>query len=746
MPTPVKRVPDHQILTGVLERIIFFNEENHFCIGEFRRNESSEIVTIKGILGGVQCGETLEITGHWVNHPLHGEQFKILSYSSTLPSSVYGIRKYLGSGLVPGIGKVYANKIVDHFGEGTLKIISEESTRLREVPGIGAHRANAIKQAWRSQQAVREVVMFLQTYGVSVSHCLRLVKKYGTATRQIIQLNPYTIAREIEGIGFKTADRIAINLGMANDSPQRIDAGILYALHTLEDKGHSGYPFNTFNSFAAELLGAQPETIAPRVQHLIEIEALTLTPGGKLLQFPASRDAESTIAHAAARLLVEPSRRPKIRIEAAIDWAQSKAGFRFGFEQMDAIRIALTEKISIITGGPGTGKTTILRAILQILRAKGVKVLMASPTGRAAQRMAEATGGSAQTIHRLLKFDPATGKFTVQERSPLSVDTLIVDEASMLDCRLAAALFRAIPAAAHLVLVGDVNQLPSVGAGNVLRDLISSRRIAVTRLETIFRQEEQSEIVEVAHQILHGNAYPPYPRDVLARDGAHWDLQFLRATSPEQCLHLIKTICRDYIPRMFPSDPVRDLQVVAPIHKGIVGITNLNRELQATLNPVASTRDPNLGRSRFRVGDKVIQTRNNYEKGIFNGDLGIILRVDRETGLLTADFDGEPIEFDRLDIADLQLAYAISVHKSQGSEFPTVILPLLKQHYVMLQRNLLYTAISRGKKRVLIVGDPAAYAIAVRNKESITRHTDLDRRIQTLLPLKHAPPNRSQAL
>lgn len=736
MPASAKKDSTHQNLTGVLERIIFSNDENHFCIGEFRQSESNETVTIKGILGGVQCGETLELTGHWVNHPIHGEQFKILSYSSTLPSSVYGIRKYLGSGLVSGIGKVYAHKIVDHFGEDTLKIISEDSSRLREVPGIGAQRAHSIKQAWRSQQAVREVVMFLQTYGVSVSHCLRLVKKYGTATRRIIQLNPYTIAREIEGIGFKTADRIAINLGIANDSPQRIDAGMLYALHTLEDKGHSGYPINQFNSFAAGLLGAQPETIATRLQHLIETEALALTPGSDLVQFPVTQDAESTIAHVVARLITQPSHNPEIRIEAAIDWAQSKAGFRFGSEQMKAIRIVLTEKISIITGGPGTGKTTILRAILQILRAKGVKVLMASPTGRAAQRMAEATGGSAQTIHRLLKFDPATGRFTFNERSLLSVDTLIVDEASMLDCRLAAALFCAIPSPAHLLLVGDVNQLPSIGAGNVLRDLISSGRIAVTRLEKIFRQEEQSEIVDVAHQILHGNTSPPYPRNSLARDGVPWDLQFLRATSPEQCLHLIKTICRDYLPKVSNFDPVRDLQVVAPIHKGIAGISNLNRELQATLNPATGTSELNLGRSRFRVGDKVLQTRNNYEKGIFNGDLGIIVQIDSETGSLTTDFDGELIEFNRLEISDLQLAYAISVHKSQGSEFPTVILPLLKQHYMMLQRNLLYTAISRGKKKVLIVGDPSAYAIAVRNKGSIARHTGLERLIQALLPPK----------
>lgn len=736
MPVSVKKDPNHQILTGVLERIIFFNDENHFCIGEFRQSESNETVTIKGILGGVQCGETLELTGHWENHPLHGEQFKILSYSSTLPSSVYGIRKYLGSGLVSGIGKVYAHKIVDHFGKDTLKIISEESSRLREVPGIGTQRAHSIKQAWRSQQAVREVVMFLQTYGVSVSNCLRLVKKYGAATRRIIQLNPYTIAREIEGIGFKTADRIAINLGMANDSPQRIDAGILYALQTLEDKGHSGYPINQFNNFSAELLGAQPETVATRLQHLIETKALAPTPDGDLVQLPVTQDAESIIAHVVARLIKQPSHNPEIRIEAAIDWAQSKAGFRFGSEQMKAIRIVLTEKISIITGGPGTGKTTILRAILQILRAKGVKVLMTSPTGRAAQRMAEATGGSAQIIHRLLKFDPATGRFTVNERSLLSVDTLIVDEASMLDCRLAAALFCAIPSSAHLLLVGDVNQLPSIGAGNVLRDLISSGRIAVTRLERIFRQEEQSEIVEVAHQILHGNTSPPYPRSSFARDSISWDLQFLRATSPEQCLHLIKTICCDYLPKVSNFDPVRDLQVVAPIHKGIAGISNLNQELQATLNPATGTNELNLGRSRFRVGDKVLQTRNNYEKGIFNGDLGIIVQIDRESGSLTTDFDGELIEFNRLEISDLQLAYAISVHKSQGSEFPTVILPLLKQHYMMLQRNLLYTAISRGKKKVLIVGDPSAYAIAVRNKESIARHTGLKRLIQILTPPK----------
>ena len=397
-------------------------------------------------------------------------------------------------------------------------------------------------------------------------------------------------------------------------------------MHTLEDKGHSGYPINEFISFAAELLGAQPETVDPRLQHLIETEALALTPGGDLVQFPTTRDAESTIAHAVARILAQPSRHPKIRIEVAIDWAQSKAGFRFGSEQMKAIRIALTEKISIITGGPGTGKTTILRAILQDPARKEGK----GPHGIAHWTRRPAHGRS----HRWIgpnpsidssNFDPAAGKFTIHERSPLSVDTLIVDEASMLDCRLAAAFSCAIPSAAHLILVGDVNQLPSVGAGNVLRDLISSGRIAVTRLERIFRQEEQSEIVEVAHQILHGNASPPFPKDGLARDSAPpWDLHFLRATSPEQCLDLINKICRDYIPEIFNSDPVRDVQVVAPIHKGIAGITNLNRELQATLNPVGGARELNLGRSRFRVGDKVLQTRNNYDKGIFNGDLGII--------------------------------------------------------------------------------------------------------------------------
>ena len=723
-------------LSGVLERIIFLNEENQYCVGEIRESGERDSIVISGVLPGVQCGETLELEGDWVIHPRHGDQFKIRAYTSKLPSSVYGIRKYLGSGLVPGIGKVYANKIVDHFGTETLRVISEESVRLRDVPGIGAHRAKAIKEAWESQRSVRDVMMFLQTYGVSVAQCLRLVKKYGSAAKLIIQRQPYTIAREIDGIGFKTADRIAINIGFANDSPQRIEAGILYALQTLEDNGHTGYPLPEFQSFASELMEADSNLIAKHLDILINAGSIRIPSGGDILQLPATEEAERKVAHSVSQILSHASRQPPIKIEAAIEWAQKRAGFGFGPDQVNAIRSALTEKISIITGGPGTGKTTILRAVLEILRAKRVKVLMASPTGRAAQRMTEATGGFAQTIHRLLKYDPFQGQFTVNEDSPLKVDTLIVDEASMLDNRLASVLLRAIPAAAHLILVGDVDQLPSVGAGNVLRDLISSVRVKVTRLEKIFRQEEQSSIVRVAHEILHGNPSPPYPKNSLTGEDAKYDFQFLKTTSPEQCLDLIKSICRDFIPAYTDFNPVRDVEILAPIHKGIAGITNLNRELQATLN--TSKRGLSVGSSSYRVGDKIIQTRNNYEKNIFNGDLGIVSSINPESSSLAAEFDGEIIEFDRLDIADLKLAYAISVHKSQGSEFPVVVLPLLKQHYMMLQRNLLYTAISRGKKKVFIVGDPTAYAMAVRNKKSVARHTDLKRKIQALLP-----PDRS---
>jgi exodeoxyribonuclease V alpha subunit len=726
VPTPTEATS----LTGVVERIIFLNEENHYTIAEFRpeaqeAGSKPEPVTIVGALPGVECGETLHLTGEWTRHAQHGAQFKVAGFKSELPASVYGIRKYLGSGLVPGIGKVYANKIVDAFGTETFRILSEESARLRDVPGIGKKRATAIKEAWDGKRAERELYIFLQTYGVSPSQCVKLVRQYGAQAKTVLTAEPYRVAREIEGIGFRTADRIAINLGFANDAPPRVDAGILFALETLQEEGHTAYPAEALRDLASEMLGTAADLVKARIAALVEARQLTghEDPKGLLVQLPPNDRAESKIAEAAARLLRVASGLPPIKVDAALEWAQQKAGFAFHDLQVGAVRNALTHKLSILTGGPGTGKTSTLRSLVSILKAKGVRVHLAAPTGRAAQRLAETTGGFASTIHRLLKYDPAAG-FTANEAHPLSTDFLIVDEVSMLDTRLAAALFQAVPSRAHLLLVGDTDQLPSVGAGNVLQDLIRSSGAPVTRLSVIFRQKGQSGIVTTAHAINSGDASPPPVCPDAASVPPYSDLAFIGASSAEDCIRHVIDLCTTYLPRNFPGiDPVADVQVMAPMHKGVAGVANLNAQLQGALN--GKSRGIRFASGEFRPGDKVIQLRNNYDKNLFNGDIGTVVRADPASGELEADFDGDRHVFDRSEMGDLALAYAISIHKSQGSEYPVVIVPLLKAHFMMLQRNLLYTAITRGRRKVFIVGEPAAYSMAVRNSESKQRVTHL---------------------
>lgn len=808
-------------LTGVVERIIFLNEENHYTIAEFRPEAPGngtpanptdtktrpDPVIIVGPLPGVECGETLHLTGEWTRHAQHGSQFKIGGFKSELPGSVYGIRKYLGSGLVPGIGKVYANKIVDAFGTDTFRILSEESGRLRNVEGIGKKRASAIKQAWDSKRTERELYIFLQTYGVTPTQCVKLVKQYGVDAKRILTSEPYKVAREIDGIGFKTADRIAINIGFANDAPPRLDAGIIYALETLQEDGHTAYSEADLRDYTSQLLETDSKLVEERIAALVEARALVrhvpaavtgdaappprfvgadtnpalsqtspALPGSGIIQLPHNDRAEQKISATVARLTRVSSGLPPIKVDAAVQWAEQKAGFAFHELQRAALRAALTSKLSILTGGPGTGKTTILRALVEILNAKKVRVHLAAPTGRAAQRLAETTGGFASTIHRLLKYDAASGGFTANEQSPLATDFLIVDEASMLDTRLAAALLQAVPSRAHLLLVGDTDQLPSVGAGNVLKDLIavsssfgdaasssqsghsninasrasegrsshpstlnaplpppSTTAFRVTRLSVIYRQQGQSLIVTTAHSINSGDAaVPPVVNEVAAAQV--WaDLNFIVANDADDCMRKVQELVTDFIPRVLKwPHPVDDVQILAPMHKGTAGVANLNAQLQATLNSHA--RGLRVAGNEFRPGDKVIQLRNNYDKNLFNGDIGTVLRVDAETSTLEANFDGERHVFERAECGDLALAYAISIHKSQGSEYPVVIVPLLKAHFMMLQRNLLYTAITRGKKKVFIVGEPAAYAMAVRNREAKLRITHLREKIAGRLP------------
>ena len=726
-------------LAGVLERIIFLNEDNHYTIAEFRPEGNEDRVTIVGALPGVQCGETLRLTGEWTRHAQHGSQFKVAGFTSELPSNVYGIRKYLGSGLVPGIGKVYANKIVDAFGTDTFRILSEESARLRNVPGIGRKRALAIKQAWDEQRAFRELYIFLQTYGVTTSQCVKLMKKYGAQAKPILLSEPYRVAREIDGIGFKTADRIAINLGFANDAPPRLDAGILYALDVLQEEGHTAIHESDLAPHAAELLQTSPERVAARIDALVASRDLVRQPGSApvgeplpgsgFIQLPVLDRAERRIANTIHRLTASPSGLPPIKIDAAVVWAEQKAKITFADQQRIALQQALRQKVSILTGGPGTGKTTILRALVDILRAKKVRLHLAAPTGRAAQRLAETTGGFASTIHRLLKFDPARGAFESNEDHPLSTDFLVVDEASMLDTRLAAALLQAVPARAHLLLVGDTDQLPSVGAGNVLHDVIATQRVAVTRLDVIYRQKGQSAIVTTAHAINSGDPTLPAGTADIEQVPVWADLSFIAADSADDCVQKVLALTREYIPRHLNwLDPVHDIQVLAPMHKGTAGVANLNARLQEALN--GSSRGVRAAAGEFRPGDKVIQLRNNYDKNLFNGDIGRIVSADTSAGTVVASFDGESHTFDRGDLGDLALAYAISIHKSQGSEYPVVIIPLLKAHFLMLQRNLLYTAITRGKKKVYLVGEPAAYAMAVRNYEAKVRITHLREKLK----------------
>tara|TARA_B100000989_G_scaffold74688_1_gene52771 strand:- start:9849 stop:12170 length:2322 start_codon:yes stop_codon:yes gene_type:complete len=753
-----------QTISGVLERIIYFNEENAYCVAEVQVPDSKRPVTILGALPGVQCGETLQLSGEWARHPKHGDQFKIAQFKSKLPASVHGIRKYLGSGLIHGIGKSYAKKIVDHFGADTLKIISEDSGRLHEIPGIGRQRAKSIKIAWDEQSTVRDLMMFLQTYGITPSQCVRLVKKYGSGAKRILQDEPYRLAEDIERIGFKTADKIALNLGFPTNSKERIDAGIMHTIRLLEDEGHTLGTETMILEQATQLLSLEPRLIQQRIRELDKGERLFSIQAydqnqvalGPSFQLPSTAGAEQTIARAITRIAQTASILPPIKSEAAVEWAQSRAGFEFAELQIAALHHTLGAKVSVITGGPGTGKTTILRAVTDIILAKRARLCLASPTGRAAQRLAEASGTAASTIHRLLKYDAVTRSFTHNEENPLPCDFLILDETSMLDTRLAASLFQAIPSGAHLLLVGDADQLPSVGAGNVLGDLMAAPPAKVTRLDTIYRQGKESGIVTAAHAILKGETHPGMTIRSLRDLDPSKDFTFIEAEQPEQCVQAIKYLAKDYIPKAHDIDPIKDLQVMSPIHRGSGGIMILNAELQEVLNPKSKaesrlhsdpdyapatqthfrekTRKPlpveiEYGSSTFRIGDKVIQTRNNYDKNVYNGDTGIIIAIAADRSGLTVEFD-EAIEYTKGELSEIQHAFAISIHKSQGSEYPIVIIPLLKQHFLLLQRNLVYTGITRARSKVYIVGSIDAYAMAIKNNEQQIRRTHLQTRLR----------------
>lgn len=744
---------EHEAFTGVLERIIYANEENHYCVGELTLGKGKDKVTIAGVLPNVQCGETLEVSGEWQRHKTHGRQFKVSRFNSKLPQSVWGIRRYLGSGLVPGIGPKYADKIVDHFGVETLEIIGSDSGRLVEVEGIGKGRSRSIKEAWDAQQSVREVMVFLQAYGITNSQCVRLVKKYGNDVLEILKKNPYRIIRDIDRVGFKTADQIARNMGLGNEHPFRLEAGIEHVIREQEKEGHTLVEQERLIALATRTLEVPPEKISQRIQQLTAKGQFLCRTGDEGIQVSRVANQEKEIVRCLEQLRTTPSSLPSIKIPKAVIWSQEQAGFEFAAQQSAAIEMALSAKVSILTGGPGTGKTTILRAVVNILEAKRCRILLTSPTGRAAQRLAESCDHPASTLHRLLKNDPNTGGFVHNQDNPLPADYIVVDEASMLDTSLAASLLRAVPAQAHLLLVGDTDQLPSVGAGHILHDFLETPAefIPRTKLDIIFRQGKTSSIVTTAHAILAGKAALPHTANLASEIDWSSDFNFVTAENPTATAKKLLMLNRDILPKQLRVDPVQDIQVMAPMYRGEAGIQAFNESLQECLNPEGTkTSQQNVeanqvwtqrhfrestGRPQakvirhsgrtFREGDKVIQMKNNYDKDVFNGDVGIVEGVAPDGDTLIVRFNNERVTYDRGELSELDHAYAISIHKSQGSEYPIVIVPILKQHFVMLQRNLIYTAITRARKRVFVIGDPEAWKIAVDRVQTEERRTGL---------------------
>jgi exodeoxyribonuclease V alpha subunit len=783
-------------LRGVIERITYHNEENGYTVAKLspefahRTSISAEReVAIIGNMLGVHVGESVELTGRWTVHPDYGKQFAVEQMKQVLPATVAGMEKYLGSGLIRGVGPKTAKRIVAHFGVETLDVIEETPDRLVEVPGVGRHRAHVIKQAWAEQRAIKEVMLFLQSYGVSTSLATKIYKEYGDDAVAVVKSNPYRLARDIYGIGFLTADKIAQAMGLPADSPQRVAAGVAYALNEASEDGHLFLPVDKLVAAAAELLHVDPAQVSLGITALWTDAQVKVapSPGAEALDAAGWRaggpETEATSGAAPiSRLVAEQGQlyaadtvmqaRQLLQRDAAVyltplyyseagvanrlqriqgvtapylaafprytegDWAtalaQSEAanGFPLAPQQRTAVRTALTRPLTVLTGGPGTGKTTTVRTILQLCERERCRVLLAAPTGRAAKRLSETTGREAKTIHRLLEFKPAEGMaFQRHEENPLEADLVIVDEASMLDVVLTNHLLKAIPLGAHLLLVGDVDQLPSVGPGNVLGDIIAalesepSKGAAVVRLQTIFRQEAGSYIIANAHRINQGEL------PIIDNDGSR-DFFLFKTQEAERAAQLCVELVTERIPRRFGIAP-EDIQVLSPMHRGIAGVGALNEQLQAALNPPAATKpERKIGSRAYRMGDRVMQVRNNYEKEVYNGDMGRITRVDLEMQQVHTIFDGRSVLYDFLELDELVHAYAVSVHKSQGSEFPAVVVPVLTSHYMMLQRNLLYTAVTRARQLAILVGQPKAISLAVRNGKVAERYTGLTERLR----------------
>lgn len=716
-------------LAGLIERVTFFNEDTGFAVLKVKARGHRDLVCVVGALASVAPGEYIHGEGRWVQDREYGLQFRADVLTSTAPTTREGIEKYLGSGMVKGIGPVYARKLVAKFGEQIFDIIDRFSARLEEVEGIGPKRRHRIKEAWAEQKAVREIMVFLHSHGVSTSRAVRIFRTYGAQAVETVRRDPYCLARDIHGIGFKTADEIARKLGVPHDSIERACAGLDHVLLTATNDGHCALPVEALKEEAGKLLSVGPAVVDAALDRTLAQGNLAQeTIEDRVLLFlPRLQRAEEAIANSLHRLAAMPSAFPSIDLDKAVAWCQAKTGTELAPTQREALRKAWSARVLVVTGGPGVGKTTLVKSILLILRAKRVRCLLCAPTGRAAKRMAEATGFEAKTIHRLLEAQPGAGGFLRNEANPLDCDYLIVDEMSMVDVPLMHQLLRALPRQAGLLLVGDADQLPSVGPGLVLRHVIECGAVPVARLTEIFRQAAHSQIVITAHRVNEGQLPPPLPPDTAS------DFYFVERSDPEAILRTVIEMVKRRIPTRFRLDPVGDVQVLCPMNRGLLGMRQINVRLQAELNPPRPDQ-PVIERFgwQFRIGDKVMQTENNYDKEVFNGDLGRVERIDMIEREMTVRFDQRDVIYDFGELDEIVLAYAITVHKSQGSEFPAVVMPLAMQHYLLLQRNLLYTGITRGKRLVVLVGQTNALALAVRNNRTRHRFSGLLARLRRI--------------
>ena len=708
-------------VTGLIERVTFHNEETGFCVVRVKVEGRRDLVTVVGRASSINAGEWLTAEGSWIQDRDHGTQLKAELLQTSAPTSREGIEKYLASGLIKGIGPVYAKKLVEKFGEAVFEIIDRESVRLEQVRGIGSERRRTIRTAWAEQKIVREIMVFLHSNGVSTSRAVRIYKTYGDEAVEKVRANPYLLARDISGIGFKTADQIARKLGIPEDSILRARAGLSHALSDAGGNGHCALPEELLLKNAAGLLEMDSLILQRALSEMLDEGELARDDitGEDLIFLPSIQRAEIEIASRLARMAGLKAEYPEIDADKAIGWLKEKKSIDLAPSQADALRRALCSRVLVITGGPGVGKTTLVNSILTLLRAKKVKCLLCAPTGRAAKRLSETTGLEAKTIHRLLEYQ--NGGFSKNASNPLDCDLLVADETSMMDVQLMSKLLQALPARAHLILVGDVDQLPSVGPGAVLGDIIRSGAVPVVRLTEIFRQASSSRIIVNAHRINSGQM-PDAEKDS--------DFFFIEREDPESFPATILELVAERIPRKWKLDPRRDIQVLCPMNRGSLGTVQMNRILQDSLNPKRNG-DPVVEKFgwEFRVRDKVIQTRNNYDKEVFNGDIGEVLKIDDFEREVVIGFDGRDVVYDFNELDEVSLAYAITIHKSQGSEFPVIVMPLAMQHFLLLQKNLVYTGITRGRRLVVLVGQKKALQTAVRNASAVRRFTALEKRL-----------------